>query len=865
MLELKNIVKEYYTEDETVQALKGVSLRFRKSEFVSILGPSGCGKTTMLNIVGGLDRYTDGDLVINGKSTKDYTDKDWDTYRNHSVGFVFQSYNLIPHQTVLENVELALTLSGIGKEERTARAKAVLEQVGLGNKIKSRPNQLSGGQMQRVAIARALINDPEILLADEPTGALDSKTSVQIMELLKEISKDRLIIMVTHNPEIAEQYSTRIIRMLDGEIVEDPNPVSDEEAKEELKKESNEKRTNKGKNKTSMSFFTALSLSLKNLLTKKARTILVSFAGSIGIIGIALILSLSTGFQGYINDVQKDTLSNYPLTIQSTTTNYTGILEEIMGDSVDKTQFPTDNKIVPDDTFTRLLASISQNQGKNDLASFKTYLEESGYDKEKITAIQYTYDLKFKINGLDRTKSTPELKEFVSSFDKFATAMTALGSGSSTGGGAFSGISGMMDMSAFSSMLNFDTWGEAIDSPELIKSQYDLVGAELGSRWPDFSKPDEVLVVLDTFNQIPDYVLAEIGYMDEDELLFPAIANFVKTMSKGTMTDEEAAAFVEKQLAGIVDNVKGTRQNVTIEDLLKTEFYITLPCEFYSPNYGGGYVRDDSVVSSRKIKIVGVVRPKEGATGGALTSNMVYTKALTDSLVYTMENNSVVKAQLENPDTDVIKNSAWEGSSTYNKNLESLGYVDKNDPASISIYASTFENKDYIVSLIDGYNANKAEGEKLVYDDYLGTMMSSITDIINAISYILIGFVSVSLIVSSIMIGIITYISVLERIKEIGILRALGASKRDVSRVFNAETFIIGVTAGLLGILITVILNIPISLLIYTVSGIHNVASLPVVGGIVLVIISMVLTIVAGLIPARIASKQDPVIALRTE
>ena len=863
MLELKNIVKEYHTEDETVQALKGVNLKFRKSEFVSILGPSGCGKTTMLNIVGGLDRYTDGDLIINGKSTKDYTDKDWDTYRNHSVGFVFQSYNLIPHQTVLENVELALTLSGIGKEERKKRAKAVLEKVGLGNKINSRPNQLSGGQMQRVAIARALINDPEILLADEPTGALDSKTSVQIMELLKEISKDRLIIMVTHNPDIAETYSTRIIKMLDGEIVEDPMPVTDEEVEIELKKESNEKRTNKGKNKTSMSFWTALSLSLKNLLTKKARTILVSFAGSIGIIGIALILSLSTGFQGYINDVQKDTLSNYPLTIQSTTTNYTGILEEIMGAEGGKVQFPTDNKIVPDDTFTRLLSALSENQGKNDLASFKKYLEEKGYDKDKITAIQYTYDLKFKINGLDYTLEEPELKEFVSSFDKFSTAMVALGSGAS--GGSGSAIGGMMDMSAFSSMLNFDTWGEAIDSPELIKSQYDLVGAEIGSRWPDFSKSDEVLVVLDTFNQIPDYVLAEIGYMDEDELIFPAIVNFVKTMSKGTMTDEEAEDYVEKALEGIVDNVKDTRQTVTVEDLLKTEFYVTLPCEYYVSNGKGGYIRDDSVVSTRKVKIVGVVRPKEGATGGALTTNLVYTKALTDSLVYVMENNAIVKAQLEKPEWDVIKNSAFEGSASYSKNLDSLGYVDKSSPSSISIYSSTFENKDYIVAYIDEYNAGKDEGEQLVYDDYLGTMMSSITDIINAISYILIGFVSVSLIVSSIMIGIITYISVLERIKEIGILRALGASKRDVSRVFNAETLIIGLTAGVLGILITVILNIPISLLIYTLSGIHNVASLPLVGGIVLVVISMALTLIAGIIPASIASKQDPVVALRTE
>lgn len=861
MLELKNIVKEYYTEDETVTALKDVTLSFRKSEFVSILGPSGCGKTTLLNIVGGLDRYTSGDLIINGKSTKDYTDSDWDTYRNHSVGFIFQSYNLIPHQTVIENVELALTLSGIGKEERRKRAVAVLEKVGLKSKINSRPNQLSGGQMQRVAIARALINDPEILLADEPTGALDSKTSVQIMELLKEISKDRLIVMVTHNPEIAEAYSSRIIKMLDGEIVEDPNPLTEDEIAIERKAESNEKRTNKGKAKTSMSFRTALSLSLKNLLTKKARTVLVSFAGSIGIIGIALILSLSSGFQNYINRVQEDTLSNYPLTIMSTTTNYDGMLEELMGSETNKQKFPTDNKIVADETFTKLLSSFSSNQGKNNMVDFKKFLDGKTYDPEKITAIQYTYNIDFKITGKDMTNGG-KTKEFVSVFDKFAEAMVRLGGDDSQSG---QGSMGMMDMSAFSSMMNFEAWSEAINSPELIKNQYALVGEELGSRWPSFTNPNEVIIVLDSYNQIPDYILPQLGLIDEDELIFPAIVNFVKTMSQGAMPDADIEVYVAEKLKGLVEKVEKSERSFTIEDVLGIEFNATLPFEYYIKS-GNKYVRDDSIISSRKLKIVGVVRPKEGAAGGALTTSLVYTKALTDSLFEAMEASPLIKAQLENPSYDVLKGEEFGGNvSGYIKNLKSLGYVDKSDPSSISIYSATFEDKDYIVELIEGYNATKEKEDQIAYNDYLGMMMSSVTDIINAISYVLIGFVSVSLIVSSIMIGIITYISVLERIKEIGILRALGASKRDVSRVFNAETLIIGFTAGILGIGVTVLLNIPISLIIYALASIANVASLPWAGGAILVLISMGLTLIAGLIPARIASKKDPVIALRTE
>ncbi|MBQ7372947.1 MAG: ABC transporter ATP-binding protein/permease [Clostridia bacterium] len=845
MLELKNIVKEYYTQDETVRALKGVSLKFRKSEFVSILGPSGCGKTTMLNIVGGLDRYTSGDLVINGKSTKDYTDKEWDTYRNHSVGFVFQSYNLIPHQTVVENVELALTLSGIGKEERRKRAVAVLAKVGLENKLNSRPNQLSGGQMQRVAIARALINDPEILLADEPTGALDSKTSAQIMELLKEISKDRLIVMVTHNPEIAEKYSTRIIKMLDGEIVEDPNPVTDEEEIKEREILSNEKRTNKGKSKTSMSFFTALSLSLKNLLTKKARTILVSFAGSIGIIGIALILSLSAGFQAYINNVQKDTLSNYPVTIESETSDMSKLIGTLGSSTEGKEKFPDEEVVKKDDTLTNLVDTFINSAGANDLKSFKTYLETSDYDKDKISSIQYVYNLGFYVHGKDVNGDVSRLQ---STMEKFMQMMNM--------------TSGQGLMGGFSSMMSLDAWSESIDNLDLVKSQYDLIGGN----WSNYDKYDEVLLVLDSYNQVPDYVLPALGLLDEDELLYPfAYANMKKQFPD--MNDDVINMMLK---ANGIDKVEPSNKKISFEDVLGKEFYITLPHEYYEMEDGGEKaVKKDGFEynESRKVKIVGIVRPKEGATGGALNTNLIYTKALTDILIESIENSNVISAQKANPMNDILTGQPFvpETNVTYETRLNELGDVDKSAPESINIYATTFEDKDYIVSLIDDYNKGKEEKDQIKFNDYLGTMMSGITDIINAISYILIGFVSVSLIVSSIMIGIITYISVLERIKEIGVLRALGASKKDVSRVFNAETLIIGFTAGILGIGITILLNIPISLIIQALAGIANVASLPWVGGVALVVISMVLTLIAGLIPAKIASKKDPVIALRTE
>ena len=853
MLELKNIVKEYVTEDETVRALKGISVKFRKSEFVSVLGPSGCGKTTMLNIVGGLDRYTSGDLVINGKSTKSFTDKDWDTYRNHSVGFVFQSYNLIPHQTVLENVELALTLSGIGAQERKERAIAVLEKVGLKNKINSRPNQLSGGQMQRVAIARALINDPEILLADEPTGALDSKTSVQIMDLLKEISEDRLIIMVTHNPELAEKYSSRIIRLLDGELVGDDKPVSDEEAAEEAKIADNSSRTNKGKAKTSMSFFTALSLSFRNLMTKKARTFLVSFAGSIGIIGIALILSLSSGFQNYIDRVQEDTLSSYPITIMKTTTDYSSILNDMSGKS-DKEEYPGGSSIGVNDSFSGMMNAMASATVTNDLPMFKKYLEQN-YDKEKITAIQYTYDIGFRTYGTSRT-SNGEKVRLQSAMDAYMSII-----GSISGGGS-------MSSSAFGGMFSTASWTEAIDNESLLKSQYEVVGK---GKWADFSDPSEVMLVVNKYNEIPDYVLPALGLMDPNELLYPMFRAYLMNMGlSGNQLDKQLS---DMGLYEVKEEDKADK-NFDVDSVVGKEFTIMLKSDYYeksgdkfvkhsdSDEYVKNYLDSDNAL---KIRIVGVIRAKQGVATSGFSSNLVYSKALTDKMLAMIGDAPVIKAQQATPDVDVTTGSSFEGTNSYSSNLSSFGYADKDDPASISIYASSFENKEYVVSLIDDYNSGKSDREQIKYNDYLGVIMSSVTTIINAISYVLIGFVSVSLIVSSIMIGIITYISVLERIKEIGILRALGASKRDVSNVFNAETLIIGLAAGLLGILVTVLLDIPVSLVIQSLASIANVAVLPWQGGVILVLISMALTFIAGLIPSRIASKKDPVIALRSE
>lgn len=870
MLELKDVVKEYKTADETVAALKGVSLKFRKSEFVSILGPSGCGKTTLLNIIGGLDRYTSGDLIINGKSTKDFSDKDWDTYRNHSVGFVFQSYNLIPHQTVLENVELALTLSGIGAKERRERAVAVLEKVGLGKKINVRPNQLSGGQMQRVAIARALINDPEILLADEPTGALDSKTSVQIMELLKEISSDRLIIMVTHNPELAEKYSSRIIRLFDGVIEGDDKPLTDEEVKVESAATPNDKRTNKGRKKTSMSFLTALSLSFRNLMTKKGRTFLVSFAGSIGIIGIALILSLSSGFQTYINRTQEETLSKYPITIQQTYTDMSSVLEEF-NKSDNAGAYPNDGKISQNDSLYKMIHTYSGAQVTNNLEKFKKELDKKEYNTQKITAVQYTYNMTFDTYV---KRENGKYERVMSTVDWMDKTMGGLQMSSSY----ISMYAGMMGSSG-------NAWSEALDNEGFIKSKYDVLAGE----WMDFDgdpEVGEVMVVVDKYNRIPDYILPALGLADKNELLYD-IANAIPG----------AAGEIYKNMYNVTEVAEEDKfavkyKDFTAADLVGREFSIVLPAAYYykenadDATYKYALYSDDvtvvseqaveqAVAAGKKVKVVGVIRQKENVSSGALSSNIVYSNALTKTLLKKVGAESVVVDQKATPELNVLTGKTFDAETaekagtSFDGNMLKFGYADENKPSSIAIYASSFANKDYIESFIAGYNEKvESEGntkDKISYTDYTGMMMSSITTIINAVSYVLIGFVSVSLIVSSIMIGIITYISVLERIKEIGVLRALGASKKDVARVFNAETLIIGLAAGIIGIAVTILLNIPVSAIIYSLAGIKNVAVLPWQGGLILVAISMLLTFIAGLIPSRIASKKDPVVALRSE
>ncbi len=870
MLELKDVVKEYKTADETVAALKGVSLKFRKSEFVSILGPSGCGKTTLLNIIGGLDRYTSGDLIINGKSTKDFSDKDWDTYRNHSVGFVFQSYNLIPHQTVLENVELALTLSGIGAKERRERAVAVLEKVGLGKKINVRPNQLSGGQMQRVAIARALINDPEILLADEPTGALDSKTSVQIMELLKEISSDRLIIMVTHNPELAEKYSSRIIRLFDGVIEGDDKPLTDEEVKVESAATPNDKRTNKGRKKTSMSFLTALSLSFRNLMTKKGRTFLVSFAGSIGIIGIALILSLSSGFQTYINRTQEETLSKYPITIQQTYTDMSSVLEEF-NKSDNAGAYPNDGKISQNDSLYKMIHTYSGAQVTNNLEKFKKELDKKEYDTQKITAVQYTYNMTFDTYV---KRENGKYERVMSTVDWMDKTMGGLQMSSSY----ISMYAGMMGSSG-------NAWSEALDNEGFIKSKYDVLAGE----WMDFDgdpEVGEVMVVVDKYNRIPDYILPALGLADKNELLYD-IANAIPG----------AAGEIYKNMYNVTEVAEEDKfavkyKDFTAADLVGREFSIVLPAAYYykenadDATYKYALYSDDvtvvseqaveqAVAAGKKVKVVGVIRQKENVSSGALSSNIVYSNALTKTLLKKVGAESVVVDQKATPELNILTGKTFDAETaekagtSFDGNMLKFGYADENKPSSIAIYASSFANKDYIESFIAGYNEKvESEGntkDKISYTDYTGMMMSSITTIINAVSYVLIGFVSVSLIVSSIMIGIITYISVLERIKEIGVLRALGASKKDVARVFNAETLIIGLAAGLIGIAVTILLNIPVSAIICSLAGIKNVAVLPWQGGLILVAISMLLTFIAGLIPSRIASKKDPVVALRSE
>ncbi len=867
MLQLKNIVKTYKTGDQEVQALKGVSINFRKSEFVSILGQSGCGKTTMLNIIGGLDQYTSGDLVINGKSTKKYKDSDWDTYRNHSIGFVFQSYNLIPHQTVLANVELALTLSGVSKKERRQRAIEALEKVGLGNQLHKRPSQMSGGQMQRVAIARAIVNDPDILLADEPTGALDSETSVQVMEILKEISSDRLIIMVTHNPELAEKYSTRIIKLFDGKVIDDSRPY-DGEVDEDV----NVARKNKGK-KASMSFFTALALSANNLMTKKGRTFLTAFAGAIGIIGIAMILSLSDGFQTYIDKVQEDTLSTYPITINGESTDISALLQSMAGgSSADKSGEDLKDVVKAQDVTTGLYNALISKKTKNDLALFKKYLEDQTNGISDLTsAIKYSYDVNIKIYGTDlfgkRLRVNP------------STVMDAMGMGNMMG--MYSQMSAMPSRGS-----DMDVFTEIIDNRELLNNQYDVVAG----RWPQ--DKSEVIFVMDRRNYVDDTAFYTLGLKDQSTL----------------------AAFTQ---GGTID--KSGKDYYSYEEIMALTFRVVLDSDHYYYNsftktWEAYDVKKDDfdkvVENGLELKIVGVVRPKEGVSATAIRGTVGYTKELTEYVIKETENSELVKKQKENKDVDVFTGKPFKtddneptfdwnnlteeqkaqlmalseeeraalikqmmeaavSKATYDGNLKQLGVCDLSVPSAISIYPKDFESKDLLEDKIKEYNdkvtAEGNEGAKISYTDYIGIMMSSISTIINAITYVLIAFVGISLVVSSIMIAIITYISVLERTKEIGVLRSIGASKKDVSRVFNAETLIEGLISGLLGVGVTVILNFPVNMVIYHFSNLKDIAFLAPKYGAILIAISVLLTVIAGLIPAGMAAKRDPVEALRSE
>ncbi len=823
MLELKKITKVYKVGTFEQNALNGVSVNFRNNEFVSILGPSGSGKTTLLNIIGGLDKYTSGDLIINETSTKKFKDSDWDIFRNHRIGFVFQSYNLITHQTILSNVELALTLSGVSKKERIKRAKEALTKVGLKDHMNKKPNQLSGGQMQRVAIARALVNNPEILLADEPTGALDTETSKEIMKLLTEIAKDKLVIMVTHNQELAEKYSTRIISIKDGKIIGDTNEYdgkNDTKLDEELRKQKTKK--------TSMSFKTALSLSLNNLLTKKGRTILTAFAGSIGIIGIALILSLSTGVDNYITRVQEDTLTSYPLTIEQATADMSSMMLDLANQN--DREVHDDNKIYSNDLMSSMVESMASQIKINNLSEFKTYLEENAdVLEEYANDIKYTYNLDLQIYS----KDTDKIKKLNPS-----TVFSSFGFMAETDSQSV--------MSSGYMTSQMDVFRELSQNKKLLNSTYDLLAGRLPESY------DEVILIADSYGEISDYALYSIGLKDQQELT---------EMTEKIMKGEELSEPIQT--------------SYTYAEILNTEFKMILNTDYYvkegnvwiDKSHDNDYMKK-IIDNGLTLKVVGIMKPNE-ESNNQTSGEIGYTKALTDYVIEKINETEIAKTQLNNKEKSIFTGTSFTTLSTYEMALSQLGIVDKDSPSSINIYPKDFESKDQIVKIIDDYNKEKENnGEEesvLTYTDYVGVLMESVTNIVDVISYVLIAFVSISLIVSSIMIGVITYISVLERTKEIGILRAIGARKKDISRVFNAETFIIGLISGILGITVTILLNIPINVIINNLAGIKNVSSLPLIPGIILVVISVILTVVAGLIPSRFASKKDPVIALRSE
>ncbi len=862
MLKCEHLVKDYVTGDGLVHAIRDLTITFRDNEFVSILGPSGCGKTTLLNIIGGLDNYNAGNLIINGRSTKDYTDKDWDTYRNHRIGFVFQSYNLIMHQSVLSNVELALTLTGVEKEERRRRAVAALEKVGLRDQLNKKPTQMSGGQMQRVAIARALVNDPDILLADEPTGALDSKTSVQIMDLLQEIAKDRLVVMVTHNPELAHVYSTRIVELKDGQIVSDSKPVDEKENLEEAGKEALKK--------PSMSFWTALSLSLNNLMTKKGRTFLTAFAGSIGIMGIGLIMSLSNGVQSYITSVENDTMTSYPITIEDNTMDMSVLMGAMM-DMGDERTGHDDDRIYTKNFANKILSSIAQTESNN-LTEFKTFLQSKDGEafRSLAKAIEYDYDLTIHAYN-PNAKTEKGLVQVAPN-----GLMEAIG------------MSDMMSLREqfLSSSMNAgnEVWNRLPDSQALRDDEYELVDGH----WPE--NYDEVVIEVDENNEISDYTMYSLGLMDQDEL----VDNYNDLQ------------------AGKIDEIEpGESVVYTKDELLDTTFKLVLNSAFYEKQ-GNLWIDksedeafvDQLVRDGLDVKIVGIIRPAQSTVSHTSMGGVYYPQAMQDYIIEKTNESDIVREQKENKEINVFTGRAFSdeafdpnalsdaekmqlaqldqkqlmeymntmsenANATYASNMIKLGAVDRDTPSSISIYASSFDDKEALGDLITAYNEEQEalghEENVISYNDMIGVMLSGVSDVINMISYVLIGFVSVSLIVSSIMIGIITYISVLERKKEIGILRAMGASKRDVRRVFNAETFIVGLIAGLIGVGITVLLNLPISMIVQHYTDVANIAVLPWQGGAILVAINLVLTMLAGLIPASMASKKDPVEALRSE